>query len=118
MDEFCAGVQIILKRIESHPEEFTQEFGPWKRLMDSVLAYKKGGDFDDRYYLKALTDQEIDTLHKAFLPVVRQEFDTWVMKQVLAEPREEEKHWAVGAMAQAKANAQNSAKILQENLFT
>ena len=87
MDEFCAGVQIILKRIESNPEEFTKEPSPWKRLMDAVIA-SKFGDFDDRYYLRALTSQEIDALHKAFLPMLRQEFDTWVMKQVLVEPEE------------------------------
>ena len=100
MDEFCAGVQILLKRVESHPEEFTKESSPWKRLVDSVLSYKKGGDYDDRRYVRALTEQEIEALHKAFLPLARQEFDSYVMREVLAEPKEEEKHWAVGAMAQ------------------
>ena len=106
MDEFCAGVQIILKRIESNPEEFTKEPSPWKRLMDAVIA-SKFGDFDDRYYLRALTSQEIDALHKAFLPMLRQEFDTWVMKQVLVEPKEEEKHPATRMLttAQIKATA-------------
>jgi hypothetical protein len=117
-DEFCAGVKILLKRIESHPEEFTKEPSPWKRLMDAVIASKlKLGDFDDSYYLRALTQEEITALHKAFLPIARQEFDAWVMNEILAEPAEE-KHWAVGAMEQAKTNAQNSAKMIQENLFT
>ena len=115
-DEFCAGVKIILKRVESHPEEFTAEPSPWRRLVDAVLAHENCED-SDSVCLRALTQAEITALHKALLPLARQEFDSWVMKQVLAEP-EEEKHWAVGAMAQAKANAQNSAKMLQENLFT
>jgi len=89
MDEFCAGVQIILKRVESHPEDFTQEYGPWKRLMASVLSSKRGGDYDDKEYLKPLTDAEIDALHKAFLPLARQQFDSWVMREILAEPKEE-----------------------------
>ena len=89
-DEFCAGVQIILKRVESHPEDFTQEYGPWRRLVDSVLAYKKGGDYDDKQYLKPLTEAEIDALYKVFLPIARQQFDSWVMREVLIEPKEEE----------------------------
>jgi hypothetical protein len=87
-DEFCAGVQIILKRMKSNPDEFKEEFGPWRRLVDSVLSYKKGGDYDDRQYLKSLTEAEIEALHKVFLPIARQQFDSWVMKQVLAEPEE------------------------------
>jgi hypothetical protein len=89
-DEFCAGVQILLKRVESHPEDFTQEYGPWKRLMDAVLASKRGGDYDDKEYLKPLTDAEIDALHKVFLPLARQRFDSWVMREILVEPKEEE----------------------------
>jgi hypothetical protein len=93
-DEFCAGVQILLKRVESNPEDFTLDYGPWKRLMDSVLAYKRGGDYDDRQYLKPLTDAEIDALHAAFLPLARQQFDSWVMREVLAEPTGELKYRA------------------------
>jgi hypothetical protein len=66
--------------------------------------------------VRGLTDAEIDALHTALVKLARPAFDEYVMKTVLDES--EEKHWAVDAMAQAKANAQNSAKVLQENLFT
>ena len=89
-DEFCAGVQILLKRIKSNPEEFTQEFSPWRRLMDAVLASKRGGDYDDRQYLRQLTEEEVNALHEAFLPIARQDFDSWVMREVLREPKEEQ----------------------------
>lgn len=89
-DEFCAGVQILLKRIKSNPEEFTKEYSPWRRLMDAVLASKKGGDYDDRQYLRQLTEEEVNALHEAFLPIARQDFDSWVMREVLREPKEEQ----------------------------
>ena len=97
-DEFCAGVKILLKRVESHPEEFTAELSPWRRLVDAVLAHENCED-SDIVCLRALTQTEITALHKALLPLARQEFDSWVMSEVLAEPKEE-KHWAAKQMAQ------------------
>ena len=102
-DEFCAGVKILLKRVESHPEEFTAELSPWRRLVDAVLAHENCED-SDIVCLRALTQAEITALHKALLPLARQEFDSWVMSEVLAEP-EEEKHWAAKQMSQGRQKA-------------
>ena len=99
-DEFCAGVKILLKRMESHPEEFTAELSPWRRLVDAVMAHENCEEHSDSVCLRALTQAEITALHKALLPLARQEFDSWVMKHVLAEPTEE-KHWGEQLIAQS-----------------
>jgi len=97
-DEFCAGVKILLKRMESHPEEF-KDRGKWEVLTRAVFAHKEG-NFAEAWVVRSLTHAEIDALYEGFVKLDRPAFDEWVMKEVLAEP--EEKHWAVDAMAQAR----------------
>jgi hypothetical protein len=99
-DEFCVGVKILLKRMESHPEEF-QKGGTYAQLTMAVFA-RKGKDTEGYAFLiRGLTDAEVDALHAGIIKLSRSEFDEWVMKEVLVEA-EEKKHWAVGAMAQIK----------------
>jgi hypothetical protein len=96
-DEFCAGVKILLKRMESHPEEF-KDRGKWEVLTRAVFAHKEG-NFAEAWVVRSLTHAEIDALYEGFVKLDRPAFDEWVMKEVLAEP--EEKHWAAQQMAQA-----------------
>ena len=84
-DEFCAGVQILLKRMESNPDEFREEFGKWGQLVNAVFARKLG---ENAVYVRALTDAEVDELYKGLIKIYRPTFDAWVMKEVLAEPEE------------------------------
>ena len=85
-ENFCAGVQILLKRMESNPDEFKEEYGKWASIRDAVFAFKERGDISA--WLRGLTLQEIDALYGKLSIIYRNTMDEWVMKQVLDEPEE------------------------------
>ena len=86
MDEFCAGVKILLKRMESHPEEF-KDRGKWEIVTRAVFAHKEG-NFAEAWTVRSLTHAEIDALHAGCVKIYRLAFDEYVMKEILAEPEE------------------------------
>ena len=85
-DEFCAGVQILLKRMESNPDEF-KDRGKWEMLTRAVFAHKEG-NFADAWTVRSLTHAEIDALHAGCVKIYRPAFDEYVMKNVLNESEE------------------------------
>ena len=84
-DEFCAGVQIILKRMESNPDEFIEEFGKWSSIVNAVFSRKLGGD---AIAIRSLTNAEAEALYEGLIKVYRPEFDEYVMKNMLDETKE------------------------------
>lgn len=113
-DEFCAGVQIILKRIESNPDEFKEEHGRWSSIRNAVFTYKEQGERNA--WLRGLKEAEIDALYEKFVSIHRSVLDEWVMKQVLAEP-EEGKPLEAYQMAQGKriGTGWNDPHMLAQN---
>jgi hypothetical protein len=99
MDEFCAGVQILLKRMESHPEEF-KDRGKWEIVTRAVFAHKEG-NFAEAWTVRSLTHAEIDALHAGCVKIYRLSFDEYVMKEILAEPEETLKYRATERYAQS-----------------
>jgi hypothetical protein len=99
-DEFGAGVQILLKRLESNPDEFKEEYGKWAGIRDAVFAFKERGDISA--WLRGLTLQEIDALYEKLSVIYRNTIDEWVMKQVLDTPQEERASLDAYQMAQGK----------------
>ena len=91
-DEFCAGVQIILKRIESNPDEFINpDEYKWQKVVAGVFARKEGLSTEGvAGAVRGLTDAEIDALYEGFVKLARPAFDEYVMKNVLAESNENE----------------------------
>lgn len=87
-DEFCAGVQILLKRMESNPDEFRGEYGRWADIRQSVFAYKEQGERNA--WVRGLTKAEIDALYEKLSAIHRVVFDEYVMKNVLDEPNEQD----------------------------
>lgn len=85
-DEFCAGVQILLKRMESNPDEFRGEYGRWADIRQGVFAYKEQGERNA--WVRGLTKAEIDALYEKLSAIHRVVFDEYVMKNVLEEPEE------------------------------
>jgi len=89
-DEFCAGVQILLKRMESNPDEFINpnEYR-WQTIASGVFARKQGrADSEGAGAVRGLTDAEIDALHTALVKLARPAFDEYVMKEVLVASEE------------------------------
>ena len=85
-DEFCAGVQILLKRMESNPDEF-KDRGKWEIVTRAVFAHKEG-NFADAWTVRSLTHAEIDALHAGCVKIYRLVFDEYVMKNVLDDAEE------------------------------
>jgi hypothetical protein len=108
-DEFCAGVQILLKRIETNPEEFKEEYGKWSSIRDAVFEYKERGE--RHAWLRGLKEPEIDALYEKFSALHRGVIDEWVMKQVLAEPEEELKYRAT----ERYAHSWNDPRMLAQH---
>ena len=85
-DEFCAGVKILLKRMESNPDEFKGEYGRWSDIRNGVFAYKEQGERSP--WVRGLTKAEIDAMYEKLSAIHRAVLDEYVMKNVLEEPEE------------------------------
>jgi hypothetical protein len=85
-EHFSAGVKIILARIESHPEEFKEQFGKWEDVINSVRTYVAG----DKNHAYGMTEEEIRALHEKFREHIWvPQFNDMVMQRVLDPEREE-----------------------------
>lgn len=67
------GVEILLARIQTNPEEFFSEDSKWSYVLDNP------------YFKKSLTPDESDALNNALKEVYRQELTSVVMRILLNE---------------------------------
>jgi hypothetical protein len=89
-EEFSAGVNILLQRMETHPEEFyvqdkdrihVSRDPKWHYVMNSVMQVKfKESVRGEAIYL---TDAEVDALYAGYSKIRRKAFDDYVMDTVL-----------------------------------
>jgi hypothetical protein len=91
-EEFSAGVNILLQRMETHPEEFfvhgvsVGRDPKWHSVMVSVLQVK--AKENPRGEASYLTDAEVDALYEGYRKIRRKAFDDYVMDTVLnPEPK-------------------------------
>ena len=113
-DEFCAGVQILLKRMESNPDEFINpEEYKWNKVVAGVFARKERISIEGAGAVRALTDAEIDALHTGFVKLARPAFDEYVMKNVL-DDKEELKYKAT----ERYAHSWNDPRMLAQSSVT
>jgi len=88
-DEFCAGVKILLKRMESNPDEFINpDEYKWQKVVAGVFARKEGIKGKEEGAVRGLTDAEIDALYVGFTKLARPAFDEYVMKNMLDDTEE------------------------------
>jgi hypothetical protein len=99
-EEISVGVEILLKRVKSNPEELMEDYGKWGRLREAVFDYKEKGERQP--WLRGLREDEIDLLYEAFCTGSRQVFDNYVMKQVL-DGDEKEEYFGQAALDKAMA---------------
>jgi hypothetical protein len=118
-DEFCAGVQIILKRMESNPDEFTNpnEYR-WQAVVSGVFARKEGIDGKETGVVRGLTDAEIDALYEGFVKLARPAFDEYVMKNVLNESEETLKYKATERYAQSWTDPRMNVNVPPGTMIT
>ena len=87
-DELCGGVKILIERMKSNPEEFTDidsTIGThkWNGVMTSSMWDKNVTCWDD-----VLTPAEVDALRKARSNIMRAKFTNLVMARLLEDQEE------------------------------
>jgi hypothetical protein len=115
-EDISVGVQILLKRFETNPEEMTNEYGKWAQLREAVLNYMEGQK--GVRYLYGLNHEEIEMLFRAFTAQYRKKFDDWVMKEVLNPDDEDSvmtQHKLAHSMAANKVLI-NNPQMLQNSI--
>lgn len=78
-EKFC-GVNVLLERMKTHPEEFFEsgeKRGRW------AFIYKD-------YFKDSMTESEKGRLHEALKQVRRMEFDALVVKELMKEEEKSE----------------------------
>jgi len=72
MSEFSTGVETLVKRMETNPEEFFNEADKWRFI------------FKEKFR-EVLTEQEKGAIHEALKAVRRKEFDYNVIQTLLRD---------------------------------
>jgi hypothetical protein len=118
-DEFCAGVKILLKRMESNPDEFINPNDyKWQKVVAGVFARKERISNDGMGAVRGLTDAEIDALHAGFIKLARPAFDEWVMKNVFDESEETLKYKATERYAQSWTDPRMNVNVPPGTMIT
>ena len=101
-----AGVEILLGRMESHPEEFQWDNGTarWDWLMRMMTGEKGYANEPWGYNLSFLPDEEIQALTTKFKSIQGEAFTRSVMRELLVDD-EGEKHSRPKSAAQLMAKA-------------
>ena len=79
------GVEILLSRMDSNPEEFTTARGKWDWVMDGINRRVAGRDTDVLAYL---TDEEARALYDKMQVLAREGFTKNVLATLLPEEEE------------------------------
>jgi hypothetical protein len=79
-EEFCDGVKILLKRMESNPEEFKD--------MDRWEEFTNHHQLRDGFWSHALTPAEIEALQDGMRKIYRDVFTNRVMSKLLEDKEE------------------------------
>ncbi len=81
-EEFCDGVKILLKRMESNPEEFKKHDNKW-----STMIPKGSGGYID--WSHALTEEETKAIAEGMRKIYRDVYTEKVMSTLLYSTEEE-----------------------------
>ena len=82
-EEFCDGVKILLKRMESNPEDFKGQDNKW----NSLIPKGSGGYID---WSHALTEEESKALAEGMRKIYRTVYTEKVMATLLYSTEEQE----------------------------
>lgn len=113
-EEFCDGVKLILKRIESNPDEFmlseaiSSSYHKWAWLyelledhyriphLNSVIPYPS--DYEARIYkpLHVLDSVEVDAIISKLRPLHRKSIENKVLRTLLPADQPEQSEFAFG----------------------
>jgi hypothetical protein len=103
-EEFCDGVKILLKRMESNPEEFKGQDNKWS----SLIPKGSGGYID---WDHALTVEEIKALAEGVRKIHRVVYTEKVMSTLLYSTEEENVMNAVESGGRVSINRYKAGAI-------
>ena len=111
-EEMNKGVQILLERVKSNPEEFTPDItgrypDKWRVILQQVEA-RANGEMPN--YLDFLNDAEIAELWRAMQDVRGDQFTKQVMNTLLRDGVE------LSSFSQELGEGQKTAKAIQKAL--
>lgn len=100
MSEVNEGVQIILNRMESNPEEFFADVGKWRWIFSENLR-------------EVMTEPEKAAIHSAMVKVRRLEITAKAVATVMPQDEEEEeKGWPDGSYGRAPIKAEGKKMVI------
>jgi hypothetical protein len=103
MSEVNEGVQIILNRMESNPEEFFGDVGKWRWMFSENLR-------------EVMTEPEKAAIHSAMVKVRRLEITAKAVATVMPQDEEEEKEehykWAKATATSADMSQQPKKMVI------
>lgn len=113
------GVEILLNRMDSHPEEFTERRNlgsrtRWDWLIEQVSRRVLNGHKSDSKYrldLPFLSDEEVDALHDKYQQLQGQAFTNRIMSELLDEPEESLTEKQMGLFADQAINSTQAKAI-------
>lgn len=89
-DVMNQGVQILLDRMDTNPEEFEDYSGKWGDIIGAVHARKSIPDGHSKDApLPFLTDPEVNALYDKLEDVRRENFTSDVLRRLADAPREQ-----------------------------
>ena len=88
-DAMNQGVQILLERMDTNPEEFEDYSGKWGDIIGAVHARKSIPDGHSKDSpLPFLTDPEVNALYDKLEDVRRENFTSDVLRRLADTPKE------------------------------
>ena len=83
LQEPCAAVQLLIKRMDSNPQEFhLRRGGKWADVL-SLCRQRLVGTGDDKLHLVVLSDTEIQMIWEKFIEIGRGELNKEFMRRIL-----------------------------------
>jgi hypothetical protein len=93
-DSMNQGVQILLERMDTNPEEFEDYAGKWGDIIGAILARKNSSDEHSKDApLPFLTDAEVNALYDKLEDVRRENFTADVLRRLADDSVKQQELW-------------------------
>jgi len=93
-DSMNQGVQILLERMDTNPEEFEDYAGKWGDIIGAILARKNSSDEHSKDApLPFLSDAEVNALYDKLEDVRRENFTADVLRRLADDSVKQQELW-------------------------
>lgn len=90
VQEPCDAVKLLIKRMDSNPQEFhLRRGGKWADVL-SLCRQRLFGSDDDKTHLVVLSDEEVQMVWSKFVEIGKGELHKEFMRRILRTDEEEE----------------------------